>query len=90
MRLGRLGKINEYVFTNIIYPNLGKIHDEVIVKLQHGVDTGAIDLGDGRVLVVKADPVFIVPQFGFRKASWFAVHILASDAMTSGIPLGMP
>ncbi|BFH72123.1 AIR synthase family protein [Sulfurisphaera javensis] len=82
----RLGKIDEKIFTEIIYPNLGKKHKEVIIEPQNGVDTGAIDLGDGRVLVVKSDPVFIVPQFGFRKAAWFAVHILASDVMTSGIP----
>ncbi|MBB5254691.1 AIR synthase family protein [Sulfurisphaera ohwakuensis] len=82
----RLGKIDEKIFSEIIYPNLGKRHKEVIVEPQSGVDTGAIDLGDGRVLVVKSDPVFIVPQFGFKKAAWFAVHILASDVMTSGIP----
>ncbi|TRM98303.1 AIR synthase [Sulfolobus sp. E1] len=82
----RLGKINQEIFNKIIYPHLGFLHNEVIVRPQHGVDTGAIDLQDGRVLVVKTDPVFIVPQFGFKKASWFAVHILASDVMTSGIP----
>jgi len=82
----RLGKIDEKIFSDVIYPHLGKIHEEVIVKPQNGVDTGAIDLGNGKVLVVKSDPVFIVPQFGFKKAAWFAVHILASDLMTSGIP----
>jgi len=82
----RLGKIDEKIFQEVIYPHLGEVHEEVIVKPQHGVDTGAIDLGNGKVLVVKSDPVFIVPQFGFKKASWFAVHILASDVMTSGIP----
>ncbi|MEM0016437.1 MAG: hypothetical protein QXE59_05310, partial [Saccharolobus sp.] len=63
----RLGKIDEQIFTKIIYPNLGKRHEEVIIAPQHGVDTGVIDLQDGRVLVVKTDPVFIVPQFGFKK-----------------------
>ncbi|MEM4047648.1 MAG: AIR synthase family protein [Metallosphaera sp.] len=80
-----LGKINRKVFDEVIYPQLGKRHEEVIIPPQTGVDTGAIDLGD-KVLVVKTDPVFIVPQFGMRKASWFAVHILASDVITSGIP----
>ncbi|MEM3515573.1 MAG: AIR synthase family protein [Saccharolobus sp.] len=86
LHIMRLGKIDEQIFTKIIYPNLGKRHEEVIIAPQHGVDTGVIDLQDGRVLVVKTDPVFIVPQFGFKKAAWFAVHILASDVMTSGIP----
>ncbi|BCS93183.1 AIR synthase family protein [Metallosphaera javensis (ex Sakai et al. 2022)] len=80
-----LGKIDRKIFDEVIYPHLGKRLDEVIVPPLTGVDTGAIDLGD-RVLVVKTDPVFIVPQFGMKKASWFAVHILASDVMTSGIP----
>ena len=81
-----LGKIGRDVFDKIIYPNLGKMREEVIVPPRNGVDVGVIDLGDGRVLVTKTDPVFIVPQYGFRKAAWFAVHILASDVMTSGIP----
>lgn len=49
----RLGKINQEIFNKIIYPHLGFLHNEVIVRPQHGVDTGAIDLQDGRVLVVK-------------------------------------
>jgi Hydrogenase maturation factor len=82
----RLGKITRDVFDSVIYPRLGSRRPEVVVPPQHGVDVGAVDLGDGRVLVVKTDPVFIVPQFGLKKAAWFAVHILASDVMTSGIP----
>lgn len=82
----KLGKITSDVFSSVIYPRLGARRREVVVPPQHGVDVGAVDLGDGRVLVVKTDPVFIVPQFGFKKAAWFAVHILASDVMTSGIP----
>ncbi|EWG07943.1 MAG: AIR synthase-like protein [Candidatus Aramenus sulfurataquae] len=81
-----LGKIGRDVFDKVIYPNLGAVRKEVIVPPKNGVDVGVIDLGDERVLVTKTDPVFIVPQYGFRKASWFAVHILASDLMTSGIP----
>ncbi|WP_218260216.1 AIR synthase family protein [Saccharolobus shibatae] len=84
--LMHLGKINEDVFNKVICPHLGEKRKEVLVGPQHGVDTAAIDLQDARVLVVKTDPVFIVPQFGFKKAAWFAVHILASDVMTSGIP----
>jgi len=81
-----LGKIGRKTFDEVIFPNLGERLPEVVVPPSHGVDTGAIDLGGGKVMVVKTDPVFIVPQFGIRKAAWFAVHILASDVMTSGIP----
>jgi hydrogenase maturation factor len=31
--------------------------------------------------------VFVVPAYGWERAAWFAVHILASDAATSGLPL---
>jgi hydrogenase maturation factor len=31
--------------------------------------------------------VFIVPAYGWERAAWFAAHILASDASTSGLPL---
>src|SRR5262249_19854834 len=30
---------------------------------------------------------FVVPAYGWERAAWFAVHILASDASTSGLPL---
>ena len=29
----------------------------------------------------------MVPAYGWERAAWFAVHILASDAATSGLPL---
>jgi hydrogenase maturation factor len=81
-----LGKIGKKIFDEVIYPHLGERHKEVIIPPMNGVDTGAIELEGNKIMVVKTDPVFIVPQFGFRKAAWFAVHILASDVMTSGIP----
>ncbi len=81
-----LGKIGRKIFDEVIYPNLGKVRKEVIVPPQNGVDVGVVDLEDGRVLVTKTDPVFVVKEYGLRKAAWFAVHILASDLMTSGIP----
>lgn len=81
-----LGKIGKKLFNEVIYPHLGETHPEVIIPPMNGVDTGAIQIDEKRVMVVKTDPVFIVPQFGFEKAAWFAVHILASDVMTSGIP----
>ncbi len=38
-------------------------------------------------MALTADPVFVVPAYGWERAAWFAVHILASDASTSGLPL---
>jgi hydrogenase expression/formation protein HypE len=38
-------------------------------------------------MALSADPVFVVPAYGWERAAWFAVHILASDTATSGLPL---
>ncbi len=85
MELPTLGKISRDVFDRIILPNLGAPSPHVLVSPQHGVDVGIVDLGNGQVMAVTTDPVFIVPAYGWERAAWFAVHILASDAATSGL-----
>ncbi|MEM0003713.1 MAG: AIR synthase family protein, partial [Thermoproteota archaeon] len=82
--LPRLGKLPPDVFEEVIYPNLGLVGSEVLVKPNHGVDVGVVSLGD-IVLIVKSDPVFVVPEYGWERSAWFAVHILASDVSTSGV-----
>lgn len=82
-----IGKISAEVFDTVIYPRLGKVRKEVLVGPQHGVDIGVIDIGAGMVMAVTTDPVFIVPPYGWERSAWFAVHILCSDAATSGLPL---
>ena len=79
------GKVSAEVFEKIVFPNLGARREEVLVAPQHGVDVGVVDIGGGRVLAITSDPVFIVPEYGWERAAWFAVHILASDAATSGL-----
>ena len=54
---------------------------------QHGVDVGVVQVADGVAMALTTDPVFVVPAYGWERAAWFAVHILASDAATSGLPL---
>lgn len=39
----------------------------------------------GNVMAVTCAPVFVVPQYGWERSAWFAVHILASDAAVSGL-----
>lgn len=85
MELPTLGKISPEIFQHVILPALGAQRSEVIVPPQHGVDVGIVDLGNGQVMAVTTDPVFIVPAYGWERAAWFAVHILASDAATSGL-----
>ncbi len=83
--LPEIGKISPEIFKQVIYPRLGRRRPEVLVGPQSGVDVGVVDIGGGKVLISTTDPVFVVPQYGFERAAWFAVHILASDAVTSGI-----
>ncbi len=85
LELPAIGKVSPDVFASLIYPRLGHPRPEVLVGPRNGVDVSIIDLGGGRVLATTCDPVFVVPQFGFRRAAWFAVHILASDAAMSGL-----
>ncbi len=46
-----------------------------------------VRVATGTLMALTSDPVFIVPAYGWERAAWFAVHILASDATTSGLPL---
>lgn len=82
--LPKLGKIHPEFFNRVIYPKLGKDNSLLIVKPQHGVDFGVVDLG-GNVLVLSTDPFYIAKELGIEKAAWFAVHIIASDVAVSGI-----
>lgn len=80
-----IGKISPQVFNELIYPHLGAKNKDILVGPQHGVDVGIVEIG-GKAVSMKADPVFIVPEYGWERAAWFAIHILASDAVTCGLP----
>jgi hydrogenase expression/formation protein HypE len=79
-----IGKISPEIFSEIIYPQLGKARPELLVGPRHGVDAGILDIGNGKVMAITTDPFFIVPEYGWERAAWFAVHILASDITTTG------
>ena len=83
--LPEIGKISPEIFEEVIYPRLGRRDPAVLVPPQHGVDIGVVDIGGGNVMAVTCDPVFVVPQYGWERSAWFAVHILASDAAVSGL-----
>ena len=84
-QLPDIGKISPEVFEELIYPRLGAKRDSIIVPPQNGVDVGIVEIG-GQAVAMTTDPVFIVPEYGFERAAWFAIHILASDIVTSGLP----
>jgi len=83
----RTGKVTPELFAKVILEHLGARDRDVLVGPQHGVDVGVVRVAPGVVMAVTADPVFVVPAYGWERAAWFAVHILASDASTSGLPL---
>ncbi|HZW35541.1 MAG: AIR synthase family protein [Deltaproteobacteria bacterium] len=84
-QLPDIGKVSSEIFDEIILPRLGRTRPEILVGPRHGVDVGVVDLGNGQVMVTTTDPIFVVPPYGWERSGWFAVHILASDAVTSGI-----
>jgi hydrogenase maturation factor len=79
-----IGKISPEIFNELIFPRLGAKNDSIIVGPQHGVDVGIVEIGD-KAVSFTCDPVFIVPEYGWERAAWFAIHILASDSVTSGL-----
>ncbi|HEY7755514.1 MAG TPA: AIR synthase family protein [Actinomycetota bacterium] len=83
----RTGKATAELFDRVILHRLGARDPDVLVGPRHGVDVGVVRVADGVAMALTADPVFIVPAYGWERAAWFAVHILASDASTSGLPL---
>ena len=82
--LPEIGKISPEIFNELIYPRLGAKDRAVLVGPQHGVDVGIIEIGN-KAVALTTDPVFIVPEYGWERAAWFALHILVSDAVTSGL-----
>ncbi|MFC1981140.1 AIR synthase family protein [Chloroflexota bacterium] len=79
-----IGKISPEIFNELIFPRLGAKSDHVLVGPQHGVDVGIAEIGD-KAVSFTTDPVFIVPEYGWERAAWFAIHIIASDSVTCGL-----
>lgn len=84
VEMPEIGKISPEIFKELIFPRLGAKSDKVIVGPQHGVDVGIVEIG-GKAVSFTCDPVFIVPQYGWERSAWFAIHIIASDSVTSGL-----
>lgn len=81
------GKATAELFEQLILRRLGAPDPDVLTPPRHGVDVGVVRVAPGVAMALTTDPVFVVPAYGWERAAWFAVHILASDAATSGLPL---
>jgi len=80
-----MGKVSRAFFENVIARHLGQRRKDVAVGPANGVDVGVVRLPDGRAMISTTDPIYIVPQYGWERAAWFAFHILASDLTTCGV-----
>lgn len=80
-----IGKISAEIFSELIFPRLGADDKKILVGPRHGTDVGIAEIG-GQAVSFTCDPVFIVPEYGWERAAWFAIHILASDSATCGLP----
>jgi hydrogenase expression/formation protein HypE len=83
----RTGKATAELFEQVILRRLGAGDADILEGPRHGVDVGVVRVADGVAMALTTDPLFVVPAYGWERAAWFAVHILASDAATSGLPL---
>ena len=78
-----LGKLSKNVFESVIYPRLGAVRPEVVVGPSAGVDTCAINVAGGEVLVATTDPMSYIPEIGPVDSAWLSVNLIASDLVTS-------
>jgi len=83
-RIPEIGKISPQIFEQLILPRLGAKSNQILVGPQNGVDVGIAEIGD-KAVSFTCDPVFIVPEYGWERAAWFAIHIIASDSVTGGL-----
>jgi len=83
-RMTEIGKFSPEMFERFILPKLGAKDEAVTVGPKNGIDCGIVELGE-YALSFTTDPVFIVPEYGWERAAWFALHIIASDSVTSGL-----
>lgn len=80
-----LGTVDRAFFDRYIDPHLGADREDVVLGPAHGVDFGAVTVGD-RTLAMATDPLFVLPSLGVERAAWFAFHALCSDVVLSGLP----
>src|SRR5215470_2217584 len=81
----RTGKMPRRFMERAVFRNLGAKSRDAIVPPGFGLDNGFFDLGGGRVLVITADPISMVPALGPELSAWLSVNLIASDFSSSGV-----
>jgi hydrogenase maturation factor len=80
-----LGKVDRDFLGRVLLKHTGADSRSVIVGPGMGLDNAIVSLGRGRVMVVTADPLSIIPSLGMVESAWLTVHELASDLTTSAV-----
>ncbi len=78
------GKIDRCLFRDVVLGMLGSCSDNLVLEPRLGVDFCVIRVGD-RDLVVSVDPFFILPEYGWFRAVWYALHVLVADVVVAGV-----
>nr|WP_319375067.1 AIR synthase family protein [uncultured Methanoregula sp.] len=81
----KIGKIDHTLFSEFLLHRLGKPDPSVIVPPRTGIDSGVVDIGNGKVLIIAEDPIFAVPKQPLDMFGWYTVHIGASDVAVMGV-----
>jgi len=80
-----VGKVHTKTLEAMLKDRLGAPTDKLLVPPRSGVDSGVVDIGGGKVLVVAEDPIFIMPGMPLDFFGWVTVHIGASDVAVMGV-----
>jgi len=83
--MSEIGKASQNFLKGVIFKKLGKKDERVILGPKLGGDFAVIKINEEQVLLVKADPLSIIPSLGLKESAWMTVHLLASDLATSGV-----
>jgi hydrogenase expression/formation protein HypE len=81
-----LGKLAPADLARLITPHLGAARPEVVLGPRPGTDAAIVRVGAGRVMTITTDPLSLIPALGPAMSARLAVHLVASDLWTSGIP----
>lgn len=81
-----IGKLAPPDLERLVLARLGAPRAEVVLGPRTGSDCGIVRVGAGRVLVMTADPLSLVPALGPERSARLSCRAIASDHWTSGIP----
>jgi hydrogenase maturation factor len=80
----KLGKIEHYLFKQIIQNKCGQARKEVIAGPEFGVDVSVVELHDGIAMALTSDPLSLIPSLGLQESAWLSVHLMVNDMATTG------